>query len=362
MPDARSVHKLNSTYSNSFCMGSRFCKSCGAEIPEGTLSKCPKCGADLTLIKRQPLLAAVLSLIIPGLGQSYNGNALKGIGIFLGIPILWILNLWMDFEAFFIGIFILWILGVYDAYRDAGRMNRKEIPEKKHQMLLFGGIAVILVIVFAVLFVFFILYAFASVYGVPQGPNDKTAEMRVLYNGSVSAYYGTGDCFLRKNITGPTVIRFASFGCHMSYASFSKNDTQPGELRLDLVRDGRVAKSLSTDTGGVYFRDVDEFLQRVSQEPGLVQDTPVTVRILTDGEWSGSIDDKYGFQSERGSGPATLTLTQPVLPVEACVRNLKNSPSVPITIEMYAGNVLLKRSDTKDADGQNCVKIQQLKP
>lgn len=112
---------------------------------------------------------------------------------------------------------------------------------------------------------------------------------------------------------------------------------------------------------GVYFRNVDEFLQRVSDEPGLVQETPVIVRILTDGEWSGWIDDKYGTQSERGRGPATLTLTQPVLPVEACVRNLINSPSVPITIEMYAGNVLLKRSDVKDADGQNCVKIQQLK-
>ncbi len=349
-------------------MSSRFCKSCGAEIPEGMLSKCPKCGVILTLVKRKPLLAAVLSLIIPGLGQSYNGNALKGIGIFLGIPILWILSVWMYsggeilyFEAFFFGIFILWILGVYDAYRDAGRMNRGEIPEKKQQMFLFGGVAVILVVVFAVLFVIFILYAFASVYGVPQGPNDKTAEMRLVYNGSVYANYGTGDCFLRKNITGPTVIRFANFGCHMSYASFSKNDTQPGELRLELVRDGRLVKSLSTATGGLYFRNVDEFLQRVSDEPGLVQETPVTVRILTDGEWSGSIDDKYGSQSDRGIGPATLTLTQPVLPVEACVRNLKNSPPVPITIEMYAGNVLLKRSDVKDADGQNCVKIQQLK-
>ncbi len=349
-------------------MSSRFCKSCGAEIPVGTLSNCPKCGAVLTHMNRHPLLAAILSLIIPGLGQSYNGNALKGIGIFLGIPILWILSLWMYsggddlfFDVSFIGIFLLWVLGVYDAYRDAGRMNRGEIPEKKHQMLLFGGVAVILVVVFAVLFALFILYAFASVYGVPQGPNDKTAEMQLQYNGSVSAHYGTGDCFLRKNITGPTVIRFANVSCHMSYASFSKNDTQPGELQVDLVRDGRLVKSLSTDTGGVYFRNIDEFLQRVSHEPGLVQETPVTFRVLTDGEWSGSIDDKYGSQSERGSGPATLTLTQPVPPVEACVRNLKNSPSVPITIEMYAGNVLLKRSDAKGADGQNCLKIQQLK-
>ena len=115
-------------------MGSRFCNNCGAEIPEGQPGRCLKCGADLTTssgAKKQPVLAAVLSLIIPGPGQAYNGNALKGIGIFLGIAILWILSLLMYSDALFIGTIIIWIIGVYDAYRDAGQMNRGEIPEKK---------------------------------------------------------------------------------------------------------------------------------------------------------------------------------------------------------------------------------------
>ena len=143
-------------------MGSRFCKSCGAEITEDRPGSCPKCGAaPSTSDIKNPVLAAVLSLIIPGLGQSYNGNALKGIGIFLGLIILWIINLLMYSEALFIGIIgilILWIIGVYDAYRDAGQMNRGEIPEKKHQMLLFGGVAVVVVIVLAaIMFLLFCL-------------------------------------------------------------------------------------------------------------------------------------------------------------------------------------------------------------
>lgn len=131
-------------------MGSRFCNNCGA--------------AHSASGAKKPALAAALSLFIPGLGQSYNGNALKGTGIFLGIALLWILSLLMYSEALFIGTLVLWILGVYDAYRDAGRVNRGEIPEKKHQMLLFGGVVVVAVVVFAVILFLFILSAFASIF------------------------------------------------------------------------------------------------------------------------------------------------------------------------------------------------------
>ena len=141
-------------------MGSRFCKSCGAEIPEDTPENCPKCDAALTLsdaVKKQPVLAAIASLIIPGLGQSYNGNALNGIGFFLGVVCLWILSMVMYSDTLFIGMFVVWILGVYDAYLDAGRMNRGEIPEKKHQMWLFGGVAVVVVVILAMVFFLFLL-------------------------------------------------------------------------------------------------------------------------------------------------------------------------------------------------------------
>ena len=346
-------------------MGSRFCKSCNAEIPDGQPGICPKCGAAPSASDiKNTVLAAVLSLIIPGLGQSYNGNALKGIGFFFGNIILWTISLAMYFfsgvlypdAALLIVIFVIWIIGVYDAYRDAGMMNRGEIPEKKHRMLLFGGVAVVLVILLAVGVAFFIIYLVASMDSPPPLPNDKTAEMRVLYNGSVYASYGSVDCFSQNNITGPTVIRFATTFCHIRRASFRKSDTQPGELRVELVRDGRVVKSYSTDKGEINFRDVDGDLQFLSKEPGLIQQTPVTVRVLTDGEWSGWISDPSGYQSDSGSGPSTLTLNQPLLLVEACVSNTGNSTTAALAVELYHGETLLKRSDIKDEKGWICMK------
>ena len=148
-------------------MGSRFCKNCGAEIPGERPGNCPKCGAAHSASGvRNPVLAAVLSFIIPGFGQSYNGNAIKGIGIFLGVLILWILSLLMYSGEMFIGILVLWIFGVFDAYRDSWRMNRGDIPEKEHQILLFGGVAVVAVVILAV--VFTIIFGFIALSGFAQ--------------------------------------------------------------------------------------------------------------------------------------------------------------------------------------------------
>ena len=66
-------------------------------------------------------LAAVLSVLIPGLGQIYNGEIMKGV-------FLIVLALVFAFLALFlIGIvlyFGLWIYGIYDAYHGAERYNR----------------------------------------------------------------------------------------------------------------------------------------------------------------------------------------------------------------------------------------------
>lgn len=67
-------------------------------------------------------LAAVLSALINGLGQIYNGQILKGIiiivvqiinGALTAILIGWIL------------IPIVWVWAVYDAYRGAEKINRR---------------------------------------------------------------------------------------------------------------------------------------------------------------------------------------------------------------------------------------------
>lgn len=67
-------------------------------------------------------LAAALSALINGLGQIYNGQILKGIviivvqiinGALTAILIGWIL------------IPIVWVWAVYDAYREAEKINRR---------------------------------------------------------------------------------------------------------------------------------------------------------------------------------------------------------------------------------------------
>ncbi len=59
--------------------------------------------------QRSPALAAFLSFVIPGLGQLYNGEGLKG------------------FVLFITSIFVLpWVVAVVDAYYTARIMNLEE--------------------------------------------------------------------------------------------------------------------------------------------------------------------------------------------------------------------------------------------
>lgn len=67
-------------------------------------------------------LAAVLSALINGLGQIYNGQILKGIIIILVQAINGLLT------AVLIGWILLpivWVWAVYDAYRGAEKINRR---------------------------------------------------------------------------------------------------------------------------------------------------------------------------------------------------------------------------------------------
>lgn len=67
--------------------------------------------------KKSSILAAILSFFIPGLGQLYNGQVIKGIVIFITFAVL----IWAC-----IGI-VPWLYGIYDAYMTAEKINRGEI-------------------------------------------------------------------------------------------------------------------------------------------------------------------------------------------------------------------------------------------
>jgi TM2 domain-containing membrane protein YozV len=70
-------------------------------------------GAPGAIARKNATLAAVLSFLIVGLGQLYNGQAGKGIFMFIGCVCLWF-------------ILLGWIINIWsiiDAYKTAERIN-----------------------------------------------------------------------------------------------------------------------------------------------------------------------------------------------------------------------------------------------
>ena len=108
------------------------CEKCDFEFKDNNVKFCPSCGAptsqdtqlnDPNLIvngDKNPILAAILSFLIIGLGQIYLGLTKKGIILFIAGFVSGILTL------FIIG-WILWLIvwgyAIYDAYNSANKMN-----------------------------------------------------------------------------------------------------------------------------------------------------------------------------------------------------------------------------------------------
>ncbi len=89
-----------------------YCSSCG-EIIKKEAEICPKCGVRQKKApssgkeRKEPWLAALASLIIPGLGQIYNEDS-------FGKAALIFCTSWL---------FLPWIYGIYDAYVTAKKIN-----------------------------------------------------------------------------------------------------------------------------------------------------------------------------------------------------------------------------------------------
>lgn len=127
-----------------------FCVNCGKELDEGT-EFCNECGTPVngqitvnnnkntnpssknnvnkttvTASDKNPVLAAVLSFFIVGLGQIYLGLNKKGIILFVAAVISICLFAILIGELLFL---IIWIYAIYDAYNSAGKLNRGEFVE-----------------------------------------------------------------------------------------------------------------------------------------------------------------------------------------------------------------------------------------
>ena len=82
-------------------------------------------------MKKDPGLAAVLSFIVPGVGQFYNGDFLRGLFWLIVTPGFWIGT----------GGMLGWVCHVvaaYTAYRRAEERSRLPLPEPEENSILQG--------------------------------------------------------------------------------------------------------------------------------------------------------------------------------------------------------------------------------
>jgi len=93
----------------------QFCENCGAAVGTSTTTPAPAqtSSPDIPIEEKNPILAAIASLIVAGLGQVYNGSLKKGLLVFFGSLI--------GSMLFFVPGLIVLAYGIYDAYTTAKR-------------------------------------------------------------------------------------------------------------------------------------------------------------------------------------------------------------------------------------------------
>jgi len=90
--------------------------------------------------------AIILSFIFTGAGQIYNGKLKKGLLMMAGF--------WIGMIVIIPAV-IIWIYSIYDAYKDANKMNKGELPFAKStakDAVIFIIAYILLVIIFCFLF------------------------------------------------------------------------------------------------------------------------------------------------------------------------------------------------------------------
>ena len=106
--------------------GRLVCKSCVQQMASQAAS-----GANGAAKRKEPILALLLTFLVTGLGQIYNGQVKKGIIILVGQIIMGMIVVFLMF--FLIGcciapfLTLLWLYWMYDAYVTAERINRGEV-------------------------------------------------------------------------------------------------------------------------------------------------------------------------------------------------------------------------------------------
>lgn len=86
---------------------------------------------QLTGNSKSPVLAAILSALLCGLGQVYNGRVLRGVILFVLVSIVFAVGSVLGAFTFGLGLVpfavvagAIWIFGVVDAFTGSRRINR----------------------------------------------------------------------------------------------------------------------------------------------------------------------------------------------------------------------------------------------
>lgn len=114
--------------------GEKFCTNCGTKI-EARAEICPNCGvrqeaggrSPTGTSEKEPGIAAVISLIIPGGGQFYNEQITRGAIVLGAYMAFWMVTFVLMFV--FIGFLLMFaaplfhIVAAWDAYDQAKKIN-----------------------------------------------------------------------------------------------------------------------------------------------------------------------------------------------------------------------------------------------
>lgn len=103
--------------------------------------------------EKNPVGAAVLSAIFPGVGFFYIGNVVKGIAyvaVFAALIVLQVEARGTDNVAFGLMLAGFYIFQVFDSYNEAKKTNASEIPAPNGEvkMTLFGSIVIVIIGIF----------------------------------------------------------------------------------------------------------------------------------------------------------------------------------------------------------------------
>lgn len=201
--------------------GKYICETC--KVPSAGETYCKQCISEKagagTVQKKSPILAAVLSFLMGGLGQIYNGQPGKALLIF--------------FTSWLI---IPWIYGIINAYKTANRINEGliEIPKKT-------GCLITAIIIMILLPVLIFILAILTAIAIPNFVRARASAQTNLCRNNLRLIYHLKEQYAIDNNLAP--------GTTLSQAD--NNGTNDGDAIPDVL-EGYLNSPINCPNGGIY--------------------------------------------------------------------------------------------------------------